>query len=101
MTEPTDQQQSDLGLYARQALENPAVIDALERMKASCDAAIKACPIRDQEGLTLLVQAARITDSFERVLLGIFENGKAANARLSVNSERKESRMTRVMRRVS
>ncbi|AMM22996.1 hypothetical protein [Variovorax sp. PAMC 28711] len=102
MTDKTsDQHQSDLGLYARQALENPAVVEALARMKASCAQAIKECPIRDPEGLMLSVQAARITDSFERVLLGIFENGKAANARISIDSERKESRMSRVVRRIS
>jgi len=101
MTERTDQQQSDLGLYARQALDNPAVIDALARMKAECDAAIKECPIRDTEGLTLLVQAARITAKFEGVLLGIFENGKMANARIQINSERKESRLSRLAKRVS
>lgn len=96
----TDQQQSDLGLHARQALDNPAVIEALARMKAECDAAIKACPIRDTEGLTLLVQAARITAKFESVLLGIFETGKLANARIEVNSERKESRVKRLVKRI-
>lgn len=100
MTERTDQQQSDLGLFAKQALENPAVIDAIARMKAECDAAIKACPIRDTEGLTLLVQAARITAKFEGVLLGIFESGKMANARIEVNSERKESRIKRLVKRI-
>lgn len=96
----TDQQESDLGLYARQALDNPAVIEALKRMKESCDTAIKACPIRDTEGLTLLVQAARITASFEQVLLGIFENGKAANAKISIEKERTESKLSRFARRI-
>lgn len=96
----TEQQQSDLGLFAKQALENPAVEEALTRMKAECAAAIKACPIRDTEGLTLLVQAARITDSFERVLTGIFEQGKLANARINVDKERKESTLTRLTKRI-
>ena len=96
----TDQQQSDLGLFARQALDNPAVIEALTRMKAECDAAIKACPIRDTEGLTLLVQAARITAKFETVLMGIFETGKLANARIDVKSERTESKLAQVARRI-
>jgi hypothetical protein len=96
----TDQQQSDLGLFARQALDNPAVIEALARMKVECDAAIKACPIRDTEGLTLLVQAARITAKFESVLLGIFETGKLANARIDVKSERAESKLTQFAKRI-
>lgn len=97
----TPQQESDLGLYANQALENPAVQEALRRMEESCDMAIKACPIRDTEGLTLLVQAARITASFEQVLLGIFENGKAANARINIDKERKESKLTQISKRFS
>lgn len=96
----TDQQQSDLGLFARQALDNPAVIEALSRMKAECDAAIKACPIRDTEGLTLLVQAARITAKFESVLMGIFEAGKLANARIDVKSERAESKLSQLTKRI-
>ena len=95
----TDQQESSLGAAAQQALDNPALQEALSRMKATCAEEIKKCPIRDTEGLTLLVQAARITDSFERVLNGILAQGKLADARINVNNERQESRIARIVKR--
>lgn len=94
-----DQQESNLGVAAQQALDNPALQEALRRMKASCADEIKKCPIRDTEGLTLLVQAARITDSFERVLNGILAQGKLADARIDVNNERQESRFSQMRKR--
>lgn len=95
----TDQQESDLALYAAQALENPALQEALKRMRESCEQAIRECPIRDTEGLQLLVQAARITASVERVLMGVLESGKAADARIRIDNERRESKLRQAYNR--
>lgn len=97
----TDQDESNLAVYAAQVLENPAFKDAMRRMRESCDQAIRECPIRDTEGLQLLVQASRITASVERVLTGILESGKAADARIRVDSERTESKIRQLQKRYS
>jgi hypothetical protein len=97
----TDQEESNLAVYAAQVLENPAFKDAMSRMKESCDQAIRECPMRDFEGLQLLVQASRITASVERVLTGILEAGKAADARIDVKNARSESRIQQLKNRFS
>jgi len=95
----TDQQESDLALYAAQALENPALQEALKRMRESCEQAIRECPIRDAEGLQLYAQALRITVSVERVLRGVLESGKAADARIRIDNERSESKLRQLYNR--
>jgi hypothetical protein len=96
----TNQQLSDLGEDARRVLDSPAFNEALRLMAEDAVERIKACPIRDQEGLLLLAQAARLTDKVAETLRGMLEAGKMANAQIEIDSARNESRTQRVLRKV-
>lgn len=100
MTGQTNQQLYDAGEDARAVLENPAFNEALRLMAEDAVDRIKACPIRDQEGLMLLAQAARLTDKVAETLRGMLERGKMAKAQIDIDSARNESRVGRAMRRV-
>jgi hypothetical protein len=98
MTDRTPQQLYDLGEDARAVLANPAFNEALRLMAEDAVARIKACPIRDREGLLLLAQAARLTDKVAETLRGMLEAGKMA--KVDIDSARTESPAKRALRKV-
>ncbi|MGJ7500077.1 hypothetical protein ACSFBF_06930 [Variovorax sp. ZT5P49] len=101
MTTPNNQQISDMGEDARRVLESPAFNEALRLMAEDAVERIKACPIRDREGLLLLAQAARLTDKVAETLRGMLEAGKMASAQIDIDTARNESRMKRALRKIS
>ncbi len=88
------------GQDAAEVLANPAYVDGMATLRASIVDKWKACPIRDKEGQTLLLQTMRLADSFEQVLQGMIEQGKFAQHKLEIDKIRNESPMRQAMRRV-
>lgn len=95
----TDQQIADLGLNARQVLENPAYLEAIKRLHELAHRAFKATDIRDAEGLKLARQFAAVTDDFEAILTRMVEGGKLAA--INLNQHRDEGAARRFMRSVT
>lgn len=93
----TDQQKADMGLYARQALENPAMREALKQLHELAYAAFQKTDIRDAEGLKLNRQFAGVTQDFESILKRMIEGGKLAQLRL--DKHRDESTARKAVRR--
>lgn len=90
--------------YARKAaevLENQAFKDAITDLKTAIHGEWKACPIRDKEGQTLLLQMAKLTDRFEGLLIGRIEAGRMASNKLKLDDLRNESAPRRFMRKVA
>lgn len=102
----TEQEHSNMGVFAAQVLENPAFNEALRLMREDVIRQWRACPIRDQEGQMLFLQAAKITDKVEATLRGMFEAGKLANAKVNIDDARSngeyrpESRIKRALRAI-
>lgn len=93
----TDQQIADLGLNARQVLENPAYIEAMKRMQELAHQGFKSMSIRDAEGLKLARQFQAVTDDFQAIMHRMVEGGKLAQ--INLNKHRDESRAKRVYNR--
>lgn len=91
----TDQQLADLGIHARNVLDNPAFAEAISRMHKRCYDAFKAIEIRDAEGLKLARQYAALAEDFESDFRRMIEAGKAA--KLNLDRHRDESRAKRVL----
>ena len=96
----SDYQESQQGIDSAQVLENAAYKQAMVLMRESIIDKWKACPIRDQEGQTLLLQTMRLADTFEEVLRGMIERGKFAQHRIDIDNQRNESGARKMMRRV-
>lgn len=92
-----DQQISDLGLHARNVLENPAYIDAMKRMQDLAHETFKKTSVRDAEGLKLARQFQAITDDFESIMHRMVEGGKLAQVNL--DRHRDENGLKRAARR--
>ena len=86
----TPDQQVTRALDAQQVLENPVFVSAMEQMRDEIIAQWKACPVRDKEGQTLLLQLAKLSDKFEGILRGYIETGKLAQHKINVDSARDE-----------
>lgn len=92
MTTPAqDQAASDMGVYAAQAIENPALNAAIAHMRDAIMREWRACNLRDAEGQRLLLQQAKMVDRFAATLNGMLQAGKLADARLG------ESQLARIM----
>lgn len=96
----TDQQQVLRGQEAAQVLDNEAFKLAMESLKTSVLDQWKACPIRDQEGQTLLLQLAKLTDKFESLLIGMIESGKFAQRQIELDKLRNETKARQFVRKV-
>ena len=96
----TDQQQVLRGQEAAQVLDNEASKLAMESLKTSVLDQWKACPIRDQEGQTLLLQLAKLTDKFESLLIGMIESGKFAQRQIELDKLRNETKARQFVRKV-
>lgn len=88
-----------MGEYARQALDNPALSEALKRLHELALEQFKRTDIRDAEGLKLARQFAAVTDDFETILKRMVEGGKLAQ--LNLDKHRDESLAKRAFRRVT
>ena len=93
----TDQQVSDLGLHARNVLDNPAFIEAMKRMHDLAHETFKKTSVRDAEGLKLARQFQAITDDFEAIMRRMVEGGKLAQ--INLDRHRDESGLKRAARR--
>lgn len=89
------------GKEAAAVLENEAFKAAMQGLKDAVIQNWRECPVRDREGALLLLQLAKLTDKFESLLVGMVENGKMAQHRIDLDSERDESQTRRFMRKVS
>lgn len=94
----TDAEIARMGEYARQALDNPALSEALKRLHELALEQFKRTDIRDAEGLKLARQFAAVTDDFETILKRMVEGGKLAQ--LNLDKHRDEGAARRVVRKV-
>ena len=94
----TDAEIARMGEYARQALDNPALSEALKRLHELALEQFKRTDIRDAEGLKLARQFAAVTDDFETILKRMVEGGKLAQ--LNIDKHRDESAARKVARKV-
>lgn len=94
----TDAEIARMGEYARQALDNPALNEALKRLHELALEQFKRTDIRDAEGLKLARQFAAVTDDFETILTRMVEGGKLAQ--LNLDKHRDEGAARRVVRKV-
>lgn len=92
-----DHQTVEMGIQARQVLENPAFIEAMRRVHEIAHLQFKKADLRDAEGLKLARQFAAVTDDFESIMHRMVEGGKLAQ--LSLDKHRDESDLKRAARR--
>lgn len=96
----TPQQQATLGRNAQAVIENPAFVEAMALLKSSVITQWKESSIRDREGQLLLLQLARLTDTFEGLLIGILERGKMAQHKIEIDHLRDENKARSMLRKV-
>lgn len=94
----TDAEIARMGEYARQALDNPAMSEALKRLHELALEQFKRTDIRDAEGLKLARQFAAVTDDFETILKRMIEGGRLAQ--INLDKHRDEGAARRVVRKV-
>ena len=94
----TDAEIARMGEYARQALDNPALSEALKRLHELALEQFKRTDIRDAEGLKLARQFAAVTNDFETILKRMIEGGRLAQ--LNLDKHRDEGAARRVVRKV-
>lgn len=94
----TDAEIARMGEYARQALDNPALSEALKRLHDLALEQFKRTDIRDAEGLKLARQFAAVTDDFETILKRMIEGGRLAQ--INLDKHRDEGAARRVVRKV-
>ena len=94
----TDAEIARMGEYARQALDNPALSEALKRLHELVLEQFKRTDIRDAEGLKLARQFAAVTDDFETILTRMVEGGRLAQ--INLDKHRDEGAARRVVRKV-
>lgn len=94
----TDAEIARMGEYARQALDNPALAEAIKRLHELALEQFKRTDIRDAEGLKLARQFAAVTDDFETILKRMVEGGRLAQ--INLDKHRDEGAARRVVRKV-
>ena len=80
--------------------ESPAFVEAMALLKSSVITQWKESSIRDREGQLLLLQLARLADTFEGLLVGIVERGKMAQHKIEIDQLRDENKARSMLRRV-
>ena len=100
MDKRTESQVALDGQEAERILGSKVYKDAMQMVRDQIVEQWKACPVRDKEGQTILLQLAKLTDKFEGLLSGTIEAGKMAQAKIDIDSLRDESVPRRFMRRV-
>ena len=96
----TPQQETTRGRDAQAVIESPAFVEAMALLKSSVITQWKESSIRDREGQLLLLQLARLTDTFEGLLVGIVERGKMAQHKIEIDHLRDENKARSMLRRV-
>jgi len=94
----TDHEIAKQGSDARQVLDNPAFVKAMEQMHQLAHEAFKRTSIRDAEGLKIARQFASVTDDFESIIKRMVEGSKLAQ--LNIDKHRDESTARKVARKV-
>ena len=94
----TDAEIARMGEYARQAMDNPALSEAIKRLHELALEQFKRTDIRDAEGLKLARQFASVTDDFETILKRMVEGGRLAQ--INLDKHRDEGAARRVVRKV-
>lgn len=89
------------GLEAQRLLDSEIFKTAMQAMKAQIVEQWKACPVRDVEGQTLLLQLAKLADKFEGILSGLVQGGKFAQHQIDLDSERNETPVRKFFRKVA
>ena len=87
------------GVEAAQVLDNPAYVEAIALLKKTVSDQLLDCPIRDKEGMVLLLQLSKLTVKFEGILGGMVGAGKYAQVKIDLDRERNESKAQKFMRR--
>lgn len=95
----TQQEEANLGVAARQVLDNPAFTEAMQRVKDAQSRAWRNCDLRDVEGQKLLLQQAKVTDQLFAALVGLIEGGKMAQSKLDEKTRMDELRDENIARR--
>lgn len=97
----TDQEMITRSREAAEVLNNAAYKAAIATLKDQVVQQWRDCPIRDHEGQLLLLQLAKLTEKFGAILTSMVEAGPMAEMKISLDSERNESKVQRLMRRVA
>lgn len=87
------------GNEADAVLQNAAFKCAFETLKKQIYEQIEDCPIRDKEGMFLLVTLLKTANKFESLLSGSVESGKVAQIKL--DQLRSESGVTKLLRKLA
>lgn len=97
----TEHQAAQLGLNARQVLDNEAYQAGMEAVKAQIVKQLMECPMHDHQEALLLRMLGKVAVKFEYYLSGAIEAGKFADHRINLDAERDESRARKFLRRVA
>ena len=97
----TAQQTVEIGRQAQDVIDNAAYRQAMIDMKSQIVEQWKACPVRDTEGQTLLLQLAKLAEKFDGILSGYVQAGRLAQHSISIDAERNESKTRQFFRRVA
>ena len=89
------------GVEASQILEAEAFKLAMQSIRETVQAQLEDCPIRDREGMVLLLQLTKLVKKFEATLTGMVESGNYARRKIELDKLRDESAPRQFMRRVS
>ena len=101
MTE-TLSEQIEMGREAGLLKDNPAYARAIDHLRAGCYERLKECPLKDKEGLTLIVQQLKVVNALEAAVTGLIEKGSiAANEWQRLNSARSDGPVQRAIRRIA
>ena len=89
------------GTEAQRLLDSEIFKTAMQTMKAQIVDQWRACPVRDIEGQTLLLQLAKLADKFEGTLTGLVQGGKFAQHQIDIDSARNETPVRKFFRKVA
>lgn len=88
----TLQQTVTLGNDAQIVLESEAYIEAMKRMHSDIVKQWEGCPIRDQEGQTLILQMKKVAKLFEDHLYAMIRGGDFAQHKIDLEAARVKPR---------
>lgn len=88
------------GNEAQDVLSNEAYKAAMQTLRDQITEQWMACPVRDKEGQTLLLQLAKVAAKFEGIFNGMVADGKMAQHKIDLDKIRDEPPVRQFMRRV-
>jgi len=96
----THNERMDLGRDAIALSENKAFTTATERLRSGIYERMRACSLRDPEGLAVLHQQLKVVDAFEAAMSQLVEDGKlAAHEWEKLDAARTDGPISRTLRR--